>query len=149
LGILALWDRGSDSGVKQLDLNLGERAVKVDLFGNVTPLLNARTNTDGKVQLDVGPMPIFLVDIDGQLAQLRASVAFDRPLLESSFEPHTRHIHFVNPYKQAISGSLKLKPPTGWVLNPPTHTFTLNPGETFDREVTFELPYNSIAGIKN
>src|SRR6185369_7636162 len=27
-------------------------------------------------------------------------------------------------------------------------TFTLNPGETFDRELTIELPYNSIAGSK-
>ena len=40
-GILALWDRGSVEGVRTLALNLGERPVSVDLWGNVTPLLRA------------------------------------------------------------------------------------------------------------
>ena len=40
------------------------------------------------------------------------------------------------------------KAPQGWVLNPPTFNFSLNPGETFDREITVEFPYNSFAGIK-
>ena len=47
-----------------------------------------------------------------------------------------------------ITGTLRLKAPTGWVVNPPTHTFSLNPGETFDREITIEFPYNSYAGTK-
>ena len=93
-------------------------------------------------------MPIILAGIDGQLAQLRASVAFDQPLIESSFEPHTRHILFTNPYRQAIGGTLKLHAPPGWTLNPPTFNFNLNPNETFDREVTIEFPYNSYAGPK-
>src|SRR5688572_1184180 len=42
-GILVLWDRGTTSGVKQLAVNLGERAAQMDLWGNVTPLLG----TDG------------------------------------------------------------------------------------------------------
>ncbi|MDB5173438.1 MAG: hypothetical protein JWN51_2211, partial [Phycisphaerales bacterium] len=101
-----------------------------------------------KVQLTVGPMPTFLVDIDGAQAQLRASVAFDRPLLESSFEPHTRRIRFFNPYRSVLAGNLKLKAPPGWTLNPPTFALNLNPGETFDREVTIAFPYNSFAGAK-
>src|SRR5262249_48944330 len=36
----------------------------------------------------------------------------------------------------------------GWTINPPTYTFSLNPGETFDREITIEFPYNSFAGPK-
>src|ERR1700759_266754 len=43
---------------------------------------------------------------------------------------------------------LKLKGPAGWILNPPTFSFSLNPGETFEREVTIEFPYNSYAGAK-
>jgi hypothetical protein len=108
----------------------------------------ADTRDSGQLQLDIGPMPIFLIDIDGPLAQLRASVNFDRPLVESSFQSHTRHLRFNNPYKQAISGSLRLKGPAGWSLNPPSHSFSLNPGETFDREITIEFPYNSFAGPK-
>jgi hypothetical protein len=160
-GILVLWDKGSERAVKQLAINLGDRPQRIDLWGNVTPLLDASAPkslassvnpdthpTTSSVRLDLGPMPIILVDIDGQLAQLRASVAFDQPLVESSFEPHTRHVRFTNPYRQAIGGTLKLRAPAGWTLNPPTFTFTLNPGETFDREVTIEFPYNSFAGAK-
>ena len=148
-GILVMWDRGNSPSVKQLPLNLGDNAARVDLWGNVTALLRSNGDKEaGQVQLDLGPMPILLVDIDGQLAQLRASVGFDRPLLESSFKPHTRRLHFTNPYKQAISGAVKLKAPAGWTLSPPTIAFTLNPGETFDREITIEFPYNSFAGPK-
>jgi hypothetical protein len=124
--------------------------MAVDLWGNVTPLLRPAdpSNQSGQVQLTLGPMPIFLVDIDGPLAQLRASVAIDRPLIESSFMPHTRKIRFANPYRQAISGTLKLKGPPGWTLNPPTFSFSSNPGEVFQRELTIEFPYNSYAGPK-
>jgi hypothetical protein len=148
-GILVLWANDSVEGVKMLSLSLGERAVSVDLWGNVTPLLRATgANSAGKVQLTIGPMPQFLVDIDGQQAQLRASVSFDQPLVESSFEPHTRRIRFVNSYKTLLSGTLKLKAPPGWTLNPPTFVFSLNPGEKFDHELTVAFPYNSFAGPK-
>jgi hypothetical protein len=134
---------------KQLALNLGQQPMAMDLWGNVTPLLRSRDEMQsGSVQLEVSSMPLFLIDIDGQPAQLRASIALDRPLLESSFQPHRRQIRFINPYKSAIAGSMKLKAPLGWTLNPPTFTFALNPGETFDRELTIEFPYNSFAGSK-
>jgi hypothetical protein len=151
-GILAVWDHGADSGrgeSKRLALNLGPRAAAVDLWGNVTPLF--RTSEDrgkGEVPVQIGPTPMFLVDIDGQQAQLRSSVAIDRPLLESSFMPHARRFRFTNPYRTSVSGTVRLKAPTGWTLNPPTFTFSLNPGETFDRELTIQFPYNSFAGAK-
>lgn len=149
-GILALWDRGHQGGLKQLALSLGEHPRAVDLWGNVTPLLHPLDNPKAApgVRLTIGPTPIFLIDIDGQLAQLRSSVAFDRPLIESSFEPHTRRIRFTNPYPTSISGTLKLKAPAGWTLNPPTFAFSINPGETFERDLTIEFPYNSFAGPK-
>jgi hypothetical protein len=170
VGILVLWDRGVTGGVKQLAINLGEHPRRIDLWGNVTPLaqgsgvrgqgsanspLNAPSEprtlnpeSSSSVRLDIGPMPVFLVDVDGYLAQLRASIALDNPLLESSFKPHSRKIRFTNPYRQGISGSFRLTPPQGWVINPPTATFSLNPGETFDRDITIEFPYNSFAGPK-
>ncbi len=153
-GVMVLWDKGNQHGVRQLAVNLGDHAVRVDLWGNAVPLLQVSpTNDDADdssaaVKLSLDAMPVLLVGIDSQLAQLRASVGFDQPLIESSFEPHTRHFRFVNPYRQAIGGTLKLKAPRGWTLNPPTFSFTLNPGETFDREVTIEFPYNSFAGPK-
>jgi hypothetical protein len=148
-GILVIWDRGVTAGTKQLAINLGDRPRRIDLWGNVTPLLQSPPRSESSsVKLDVGPMPIFLVGIDGPLAQLRASVAFDNPLIESSFKAHSRKIRFTNPYRQAISGSFRLTAPAGWVINPPSVTFSLNPGETFERDITIEFPYNSFAGAK-
>jgi len=159
-GIIVMWDRGSTGSLRQIVLDVGDEARRMDLWGNVAPVvqspaLSATSGEDslakpprGQITLDVTPMPFFLTGIDAKLAMLRASVGFDRPLLESSFQTHTRHIRFTNPYKQAISGSFKLKAPAGWVLNPPTFSFNLNPGETFDREITIEFPYNSFAGPK-
>jgi hypothetical protein len=80
------------------------------------------------------------------MGRLRVSLAFDQPLIESSFQAHTRHIKFSNPYSQPIGGTLKLHAPPGWNFNPPTFSFTLNAGESFDREVVIEFPYNSVAG---
>jgi len=34
------------------------------------------------------------------------------------------------------------------VLNPPTQQFTLNPGETWERDISIEFPYNTFAGSK-
>jgi len=148
-GILVIWDRGNEPAVRQLAINFGPHPYALDLWGNATPL--ARPTEDGKggsVAVTVGPTPIFLMGVDAQLAQLRASIALDRPLIESSFQAHTRHIRFINPYRQAIGGTFKLKAPPGWTVNPPTNVFTLNPGEVFDREITIEFPYNSFAGPK-
>jgi urease beta subunit len=149
-GVLAMWARGTaGGGVRQLAVNLGERPVQIDLWGNATRLLAIDDpKGPGHAALALGTMPVLLVGVDAQVAMLRASVAIDRPLIESSFKPHTRRLTFTNPFKVAISGAVRLKAPAGWTLNPPTQQFSLNPGETFDRELTIEFPYNSYAGAK-
>jgi hypothetical protein len=145
-GVVVIWSRAQDAGVKKLALNLGDHPRRIDLWGNVTPL--ALPGKSESIDLDVGPMPIFLVDIDSTTAQMRASVGINKPLLESSFQPHGRRIHFSNPGQSTIAGMVKLTPPPGWVLTPTVFNFTLNPGETFDHDLTIEFPYNSFAGPK-
>jgi hypothetical protein len=147
-GLIVMWNRGQDNKTKPLALNLGEHPVRVDLWGNVTPLAVTDRSRATAVNIDVGPMPFFLVDIDTATAQMRASVGIDKPLLESSFQPHTRRIHFSNPGQGTITGLVKLVPPTGWTITPSVFNFTLNPGEMFDHEIVVEFPYNSFAGQK-
>ena len=147
-GLLVIWNRGQDAGTKPLALNLGEHPERIDLWGNVTPVAVSDKSQSTAINIDVGPMPFFLVDIDAATAQMRASVGIDKPLLESSFQPHTRRIHFSNPGQSTISGMVKLVPPTGWTLTPSVFNFTLNPGEVFDHEIVIEFPYNSFAGQK-
>jgi hypothetical protein len=115
-GILVVWSTGGisrdgsrRSNVRELPLSVGPRPMRLDLWGNASPILKVGSN----ISVDIGEMPILLVGVDGPAAQLRASIALDRPLLESSFKPHTRKLKFVNPYRTAIAGTLKLKPRRG------------------------------------
>jgi NPCBM-associated, NEW3 domain of alpha-galactosidase len=144
LGILALWSRSAVSSSQHLTLALGPEPLKVDLWGNVTPL----TPVNNAVSVDVGPMPFFLVGVDTAAAELRSSLVFDQPLLESSFQSHDRKLSFVNASRTTLSGSLRLRPPPGWAVTPMSFQFALNPGQSFSREVTIEFPYNSVAGKK-
>jgi hypothetical protein len=147
-GVVVLWNRGVEDAPQRLALNLGQNPRRIDLWGNAEPLLAPTEGNADSIVMDVGPMPIFLVDVDESTAEMRASVGIDQPLLESSFEPHPRRIHFTNPGDSAISGMVKLAPPPGWTVSPMVFNFTLNPGETFDHELTLAFPYNSFAGPK-
>jgi hypothetical protein len=147
--VIALWDTGREGGVKQLAINLGDSPRMIDLWGNDIPLLRPVDDKfTGTVQLVIGTMPVFLTNIDGPLSQLRASVAIDRPLIESTFRAHSRHFKFTNTYPMHITGSFKLRPPQGWTITPSMQNFSLNPGETLDREITIEFPFQSTAGAR-
>lgn len=156
-GIVMLWDRSGDSTVRQLAVNFGPNTRRVDLWGNVTALMNVPSQSvssaddsgGSSVPVRIDAMPCFLVGIDGPLAQLRAGVKLDNDHVESSFKEHVRRLQFTNPYRTAISGTIKLKAPAGWTVMPPTIAFSLNPGETFDRELRIQFPYNTFAGSKN
>ncbi len=148
-GVLLMWSKaGSQTKNRTVQIVLGHQPRRVDLWGNVSPVLQPRDAT-GVIDVEVGPMPFMLVGIDGQLAQLRSSFGFDNPLIESSFKPHVRRLQFVNPYPTSISGKIKLTGPAGWTVVAQVPTFNLAPGERYDGAVTIEFPYNSFAGVKS
>ena len=157
-GIVVMWNKNDNPQAPPLSVSLGEHLVRLDLWGNSTTLFQPsipqgeddddshRKASAGVVQLKVGRMPIILTGVDSLMGRLRVSLSFDQPLIESTFQAHTRHIRFSNPYSQPIGGTLKLHAPPGWNFNPPSFNFTLNAGESFDREVVIEFPYNCVAG---
>ncbi len=148
-GVLVIWSKAGANAQqkKSVQIVLGKQPRRVDLWGNVSPVLQPK-NESGVIDVEVGPMPIILVGIDGQLAQMRSSFAFDNPLIESSFKPHVGRLRFVNPYPTTMSGKLRLQGPAGWNVVAQQPTFSLAPGETYDGAVSIEFPYSSFAGIK-
>lgn len=145
-GVLLMWSRAASSG-STVQIVLGNQPRRVDLWGNVSPVLQPK-DASGVIDVAVGPMPIMLVGIDGQLAQMRSSFAINNPLLESSFKPHVRRLRFSNPYPTTIAGKLRLAGPTGWSVVAQQSSFSLAPGESYDGAITIEFPYNSFAGTK-
>ena len=147
VGVLMLWNKDADEKGRTVDITLGQRPVRLDLWGNATPVVQP-AKTNGAVPVAIGPTPFFLIGVDGQLALLRASVAIDQPMIESSFEPHTRKIRFKNPYSFSISGEIRITGPKGWTATVANPVFTLAAGAVYESQVTLEFPYNSLAGEK-
>lgn len=142
-GVLLMWSRGEGVSTRPLEVSVGGSPARVDLAGNVAPVA---VSSAGRARMEVGPVPFFLVGVDVGQALLRASVAIDNPLLESSFRPHTRTLSFVNPYRHPISGTLRVTAPPGWNVTLATASFSLNPGERYAQPVTLEFPFSSTAG---
>ncbi|MGN6506873.1 MAG: COG1470 family protein [Tepidisphaeraceae bacterium] len=147
-GVMLVWSHADHGQPKTVPVVLGNQPRTIDLWGNVSPVLRPKDDA-GTTDLQIGPIPQFLVGIDGQLAQLRSSFAFDNPLVESNFEAHVRRLQFKNPYPISISGRLRLKGPQGWSVVSQMPSFTLAPGETYSAPVTIEFPYSSFAGNKS
>lgn len=149
VGIVALWSTLSDETQVDVRMNLGGKPARIDLTGTSTPLRQALDATEpGEIKIKVGKQVTLVDGVSGAVALFRTSVVVDNPMLESSPKPHTRRLSFTNTFPEFISGTVKLIGPEGWTLTPPTMTFSLNPGETFTREVTIELPYNTLAGTR-
>lgn len=154
---------GADSGVMlvsapstgplaasgQVSIALGKHATRVDLDGTVSSVARSqdRKRPDEFV-LEIGPRPFFVTDIDAPLMLLRASLAIDNPMLESSVTPLSRTITFTNTFDSPISGSIRLGGPAGWTVSLPGGQFSLNPGETFHGTLNLQFPMNAPCGDK-
>lgn len=146
-GVLLAWTKSPQAKPRSVPVMLGRSPRAVDLSGNISPVLKPKAD-DGTTEITVGPTPGLIVGIDGMLARLRTSFAFDNPLLESSYKPHVRRLLFKNPYPTAITGRLKLIGPAGWNIVAQTPTFNIAAGESYDGTVTIEFPFSSTAGLK-
>ena len=119
LDILTIWDDSGGAESKSLAVNLGPNPLRLDLWGNAAPLLHAAGDPGSdQVSLAIGPLPIFLVGVDGPMMQLRGSLRLDQPMIESAFTSHLRHIHFANSYATAINGTLRISAGPGWNITP-------------------------------
>ena len=147
-GVIVLWntDNTSDASPRELNIELGHRAKRQDIFGNDLPL--TRDAKDTAWQFSLGSMPQIIVDAEPALARFRASFAVDNPMLESSFEPHSRTLRVTNTFKEPIVGSIRITGPSGWSVVVANPSFNLSPGDTFTTPITLEFPFASNAGEK-
>jgi hypothetical protein len=150
-GVVVLW-ANQDKGVRTLAIDATDDSAVQELDGTLSPLQRRDPASDGTpnppggtVRLAVGRSPVLITNVDAELGRFRAGVSFDQPLIESNFQAHVRHVRLTNTFNQPIGGIIKLHAPPGWTIIPPSLSFTLNPGETFDRTVTIDIPFNSVA----
>ena len=149
-GVLVLWsdrvDPASPAATTPLQMNLGDGAVQLDLWGNAAALTQSDDDRlVGRASLQVGAAPTLVVGVDAELTRLRALVRLDQTTLESSFEPHTLRLSFANPFPGALSGKVGLRGPEGWDVSFGAlgNRFSLPPGGRFDRP--FEVRFRTTA----
>jgi hypothetical protein len=139
--------RASDSDVARVSVALGDRATRVDLLG-ATSELPVGKGRPREVTIDVGPMPVFVTNVDSELMQMRASLSIDNPLLESSVDKHQRNLRIKNTLNTPVSGTVRVRGPDRWTILVDNINFALGPGETANVPLSIEFPLNSFAGDK-
>lgn len=150
-GVMVIWARGqaNDPTVRRIPIALGRNPTRVELTGESSPIkrLSDKRYPDD-YELIVGTRPIIVTDIDPALLMLRASVAIENPMLESSVRSQGRTLVIKNTFDTPISGTVRLSGPPGWRLPIRNSSFSLAPGETYREPVTIEFPLNSTSGQK-
>ena len=139
---LVLWTWRDRPRPEPVSLYLGPRTRAIDLWGRPLKL----EHRDWLVRVPVGPTPILLDRIEVGLAVLQASyrlspdeVIIDRPQQQPV-------IRFVNPFDNRMSGTLAIRGPATWSIEPDSVGFVLEPHQRFEQRLEVRLPPEPLAG---
>lgn len=143
-GAIVAWRTSADEHDAVIDMNLGNEPILIDLWGNRSPV----SLVNGRHQIPLTSSPVFIEGIDANLALFRAGFAVDRPLIESTQEPHARKLLLTNPWPRTITGELQIIGPKGWIASPSRHTFSIGAGQRLELPVTLRFPVSEVAGQK-
>lgn len=163
-GAIVIWrDAPPDSAAGEragfIDLFLGDEPVElVDIFGNrrtlaPTVLGGPREHAPGEAvvgaraarapmvhHLPVSDAPLFVENVDVELAQFAAAFRLDPPFAASSTREHEIAMILRNPWKNRVEGRISVLEPGGlsvdpslrdrsWRITPRSSSFSIGPGE--------------------
>ena len=96
-------------------LHLGGNVVAVDIWGQISDVPTELHHGRQVHRFVTGPVPLFLVGVDLDLAAFRRSVQLDRRRLDViTGEPQRFRVLFENPTEQPLSGQLAVLTPNTW-----------------------------------
>lgn len=142
---LVLWDSHTSKKGRTIPLQLGRAEQQIDLWGRTLPLARDK---DGRHQVRIGRVPIFVPGIERWLIDLRTSVAIDPAKVESGSDLVKHTITMNYPGNRAVSGDLHLSPPDNWNLSPRLVEFNILPQRSQSHEIKVRYPHNEPAGKK-
>ena len=110
---------------------LGDSIRQFDVWGNAkTP---KRMILDGKpvFEIDVGPVPTFLVDLDPILVAFRMSTRLGQEGIDSLLgRTQQVTIEFSNPTRESLNGEIRMNSLPDWKVDSRPQSFDLSPGRT-------------------
>lgn len=143
-GTIIAWNDAAppEQAVIQMFLGMGDVQV-VDIFGNTKP---AARDARGAHVIPLSSEPVFIEQVDVQLARFRADFGFEPNFVQSTYDEHHHELRLTNPWPITISGELLLVEPKGWDFSPRHHMFSVPPGRTVRLPVTLTFPPSEEAG---
>ncbi len=154
-GALVVWASAPQETRESVDLYLGEGVVDlVDTFGNRSALEAIALAAPGRAadgakpprppmahRIPVSDAPLFVENVDVDLAMFAAAFHLDPSFAASSQSEHEISMVLTNPWKTRIEGQISVLEPGGlstdaarrdrsWRITPRTSQFNIGPGET-------------------
>jgi len=123
----------------------GGMPTLVDVWGRTSPLTPDLET--GRVELAVGPSPLFLVGASAPLLRWQIEAGFEHARLRSQHGRQPQAIVGANPFSQGVSGRVTLKMPRGWEADQVSWPLRLAAGETFRFPFNVSLPTDASLGM--
>ena len=139
---LAAWSDMPGTPDSRLNLYLGQHPKVTDLWGNTTAL----PASAGKHPITLTDSPVFITDIDVELALFRAGFKIDQPFIESTQTLHERVFTLTNPWATTITGHMTITEPDGWTTKPTRQFFSIPAGRTISLPFALSFPISEVAG---
>jgi hypothetical protein len=144
VGVAVLWNDLAGPEGTRVTMHLGGKPRRISPWGEVSALA-----TEGeRYVLWVTQMPTIYDGVSTRLMTLRGALRLEPSLIESSLTLHEMSLSLNNPYREPISGRIRLDVPVGWEVSPMRFEFSLGPGETFKKFLTLRFPQIETAGKK-
>lgn len=142
--LLIAWDDYAPPEGREHWMALEPGGWQADPWGRVRRL----PAQEGESPVHVGRMPAIVGFLPTWLVRFRQGLHLDPSHVEASLEPHGAFLRFANPFREPISGDVRLVAPAGWEVRPTRFSFALAPGATCAQNVTLRFPLYESAGRK-
>ncbi len=143
--MLVLWrDNEANEGYKEERAYLGDRVQISDLWGNtMKPQIDPKT---GEQIISVGAVPIFIRNCTEPILRWQLAVNFEKKRISSETGAHEEAIIGRNTFPQGVNGTVRLRMPGEWKVEPREWQLQLAQGESFRLPLTLHFPSNGCLG---
>ncbi|MFG0252101.1 MAG: hypothetical protein ACF8NJ_04425 [Phycisphaerales bacterium JB038] len=143
-GTIIAWNESAPPEQAVIEMFLGNGEVRVvDVFGNADP---AQCDARGGHVIPLTPDPVFIENVDVNLALFRARFGLHPQFIQSTYDEHYHYLELENPWPVTISGELLIVEPKRWDFSPRHHIFSVPPGQRIRLPLTLTFPPSELAG---
>ncbi len=125
------------------NLYLGQKIAAFDLRGRSIHFEGTQAQA-----MALGQEPVVITGVDARLAALRSRFAIEPRQMASGMRRHQQTVVLANPYSESINGTVRIRGPQGWEIQPSRLSFSLQPGKAMREKIEIHIPYNEPIGTK-